>query len=71
MSGDGYHMMAPPGGAGPLCVWVMALRDAGVASEEVGYTNAHGTSTMAGDLAETRAVKSIFVIMLSRWQSSH
>ena len=37
-----------------------ALRDAGVNPDAVGYINAHGTSTMAGDLAETRAVKSVF-----------
>src|SRR5690606_37027462 len=37
-----------------------ALRDAGVAVEEVGYINAHGTSTLAGDLAESRAVETVF-----------
>ena len=37
-----------------------ALKDAGVNAEEVGYINAHGTSTHAGDKAETQAVKSIF-----------
>jgi 3-oxoacyl-[acyl-carrier-protein] synthase II len=37
-----------------------ALRDAGVAPETVGYINAHGTSTLAGDLAESRAVETVF-----------
>lgn len=61
MSGDGYHMTAPPeDGRGAAMCMGNALRDAGVAPEEVGYINAHGTSTMAGDLAETRAVASVF-----------
>ncbi len=61
MSGDAYHMTAPPedGRGGAACMR-NALRDAQVAPESVGYINAHGTSTMAGDLAETRAVKSVF-----------
>lgn len=61
MSGDAYHMTAPPedGRGGAKCM-NNALRDAGVTPEQVGYINAHGTSTMAGDLAETRAVKTVF-----------
>ncbi len=61
MSGDAYHMTAPPedGRGGAQCMR-NALRDAGVAPEAVGYINAHGTSTSAGDLAETMAVKAVF-----------
>jgi 3-oxoacyl-[acyl-carrier-protein] synthase II len=61
MSGDAFHMTAPPedGRGGAQCMR-NALRDAGVTPESVGYINAHGTSTMAGDLAETRAVKAVF-----------
>lgn len=61
MSGDAFHMTAPPedGRGGAQCMR-NALRDAGVNPDAVGYINAHGTSTMAGDLAETRAVKSVF-----------
>ncbi|HIZ49689.1 MAG TPA: beta-ketoacyl-ACP synthase II [Candidatus Pseudomonas excrementavium] len=61
MSGDGYHMTAPPeDGRGAAMCMGNALRDAGVAPEQVGYINAHGTSTLAGDLAETRAVETVF-----------
>ncbi|AQZ95635.1 beta-ketoacyl-ACP synthase II [Halopseudomonas phragmitis] len=61
MSGDAYHMTAPPedGRGGAQCMR-NALRDAGIAPEAVGYINAHGTSTSAGDLAETMAVKAVF-----------
>ena len=61
MSGDGYHMTAPPeDGRGAAMCMGNALRDAGIDLEQVGYINAHGTSTLAGDLAETRAVESVF-----------
>ncbi|MFN3582111.1 MAG: beta-ketoacyl-ACP synthase II, partial [Pseudomonas sp.] len=61
MSGDAFHMTAPPedGRGGAKCM-LNALRDAGMQPEQVGYINAHGTSTQAGDLAETRAVKTVF-----------
>ena len=61
MSGDAYHMTAPPedGRGGAKCM-VNALRDAGLNPEDVDYINAHGTSTPAGDIAETCAVKSVF-----------
>ena len=61
MSGDAYHMTAPPedGRGGAKCM-INALRDAGVEPSQVGYINAHGTSTSAGDLAETSAVKTVF-----------
>ena len=61
MSGDAYHMTSPPeDGAGAAQAMVNALNDAGINAEQVGYINAHGTSTPAGDVAETHAVKSVF-----------
>ena len=61
MSGDGFHMTAPPeDGRGAAMCMGNALRDADVAPEQVGYINAHGTSTLSGDLAETRAVATVF-----------
>ncbi|WP_425054403.1 beta-ketoacyl-ACP synthase II [Pseudomonas abyssi] len=61
MSGDAYHMTAPPedGRGGAKCM-DNALKDAGLNPDQVDYINAHGTSTPAGDVAETRAVKSVF-----------
>jgi 3-oxoacyl-[acyl-carrier-protein] synthase II len=61
MSSDAYHMTSPPeDGAGAALAMVNALNDANLNVEDIGYINAHGTSTMAGDLAETRAIKSVF-----------
>ncbi len=61
MSGDAYHMTSPPAdGAGAALAMENALNDAGVAVDQIGYINAHGTSTPAGDIAETNAVKQIF-----------
>lgn len=60
-SADAYHMTAPaPGGAGAQLAIRAALRDAGVGPGDVGYINAHGTSTPANDLNETLAVKAVF-----------
>ncbi|MCK0536221.1 beta-ketoacyl-ACP synthase II [Alcanivorax quisquiliarum] len=61
MSGDAFHMTSPPeDGAGAALAMQCALRDAGIAPEEVGYINAHATSTKAGDIAEIRAIRSVF-----------
>ena len=61
MSADAYHISAPhPQGDGAARVMKIALADAGIAPEAVGYINAHGTSTELGDLAEVHAVKRIF-----------
>ncbi|WP_337842115.1 beta-ketoacyl-ACP synthase II [Rheinheimera sp.] len=61
MSGDAYHMTSPPeNGRGAALAMKNALKDAGVNAEQVQYINAHGTSTPAGDIAETMAIKSVF-----------
>lgn len=61
MSSDAYHMTSPPeDGAGAALAMENALRDAGISASQIGYINAHGTSTPAGDKAEAQAVKSVF-----------
>lgn len=61
MSGDAYHMTAPSkDGAGAARCMRNALKNAGINPEQVDYINAHGTSTPAGDVAETQAVKGVF-----------
>ncbi len=61
MSGDAYHMTSPPeDGRGAALSMRNALASAGMNADEVDYINAHGTSTPAGDVAETLAIKSVF-----------
>jgi 3-oxoacyl-[acyl-carrier-protein] synthase II len=61
MSADAYHLTAPsPNGDGAYRVMRNALRDAAIAPERIDYINAHGTSTEAGDQAETSAIKRTF-----------
>ena len=61
MSGDAFHMTQPSvGGDGARRCMTSALRNAGLNPTQVDYINAHGTSTVAGDLAETQAVKGAF-----------
>ncbi|MBT0586433.1 beta-ketoacyl-ACP synthase II [Alteromonas oceanisediminis] len=61
MSGDAYHMTSPPeNGEGAAMSMQNAIRDAGIEASAIGYVNAHGTSTPAGDIAELRAVKAVF-----------
>lgn len=58
---DAYHITAPaPDGIGAASAMAMALEDAGVQPQEVGYINAHGTSTPMNDAGETAAVKAVF-----------
>lgn len=61
MSGDAFHMTQPAeNGDGARRCMNAALNDAGLTPEKIGYINAHGTSTMVGDVAETNAIKASF-----------
>lgn len=61
MSGDAHHITSPSGdGDGPMRVMRAAIKDAGIAPEQVGYVNAHGTSTPAGDKLECMAIRKVF-----------
>ena len=60
MSGDAYHMTLPPeDGRGAAASMANAMRDAGIGAGDLHYINAHGTSTPAGDLAESKAVERV------------
>ncbi|QCU89891.1 beta-ketoacyl-ACP synthase II [Thiomicrorhabdus sediminis] len=61
MSGDAYHMTLPAqGGEGAARCMQTALQNAAIDADKIDYINAHGTSTPAGDVCETSAVKSVF-----------
>lgn len=61
LSGDGYHMAAPPeDGDGAIRCMQMALDVAGMNVDGIDYINAHGTSTPLNDVVETRAMKKVF-----------
>jgi 3-oxoacyl-[acyl-carrier-protein] synthase II len=61
LTSGAHHMVMPaPDGADAARTMRLTLQDAGLRPEEVSYINAHGTSTRANDLAETRAIKGVF-----------
>lgn len=72
-SSDAHHMTNPaPGGAGAVTAMKNAMRDAQINASDIGYVNAHGTSTPAGDIAESDAIKTAFGIDAAKktWISS-
>ena len=72
VSSDAHHMTNPvPGGKGAMKAMHMSLKSAGLNATDIDYVNAHGTSTPAGDLAETTALKELFSDHSSKvWVSS-
>ena len=61
VSNDAYHVSAPAeNGAGAAISMSLALKDANLQAEDIGYINAHGTSTMLNDKSETAAIKTVF-----------
>lgn len=61
MSGDAFHVTAPhKSGAGARAAMKMAIDEAGISQSDVGYVNAHATSTLIGDEIEAKAIESVF-----------
>ncbi|MFT5784399.1 MAG: 3-oxoacyl-[acyl-carrier-protein] synthase II, partial [Candidatus Krumholzibacteriia bacterium] len=61
MTGDAYHMTQPDtAGRGAIASMTQAVKSAGIKPSDVGYINAHGTSTFFNDKVETGAIKSVF-----------
>ena len=61
VTGDAYHVTLPdPDGTGAAKAMKMAMKEAGITPEQVDYINAHGTSTPANDVGETKAIKLAF-----------
>ena len=61
MSGDAYHLTAPhPEGTGIYLAMQRAIKDARIAAEDIGYINAHATSTHLGDVIEIQAIQKVF-----------
>lgn len=67
MSDDAHHITSPPeNGEGARMAMANALNDAGLQPQDIDYINAHGTSTLIGDIAETQAIKDLFGDHVSR-----
>lgn len=61
MTGDAYHQTSPDEtGSGAIRVMQKAIKDAGITPDDIGYINAHGTSTFFNDRGETKAIKEVF-----------
>ena len=72
MSGDAYHITLPAAdGEGARKCMVAAMKDAGIAPSDVDYLNAHGTSTPAGDIGETVAIKRAFAVSSTKSVTGH